>query len=705
MMKIIQDSAKVIILSMVVLFSVHLAGAVWSEPTVAPTGGNISAPLDVSSTGQTKAGGLILNTGGSTNGLVVSAGKVGIGVADPASALEVYGGSGASSQSTGDIFRLSSSGLGRLLFGFDPITPFGSWIQSNLSYPILLNPVAGNVGIGTTSPSQALSVAGTIYSSTGGFKFPDGTTQTTAAGGAALEAFGGLYTKRDTVCTNANPLTDACSCEAGFTDTTFLTFSVNASFSCGWYEGYTTTGPCGQSSIETHECWNPDVIAVCGNNTVEGSEVCDGSDLNSQTCALQVGEGYSGTLSCNAGCTAFVTAACIVSPSSTQTFSYTGSETTFVVPSGVTSLTVDLRGPGGGGGGGAEELGAGGGGGATAGGGGAAAGTNSYIKRGGTTLVQAAIGAGGAGGDGFDQTCAGGAGGAAGSSSGLTLTAGAGGAGGAGGYSSEGSAHDNCGAGPTTGGTAGSAGDKETGDLAVTPGETLTIRVGGGGAGGANTFGGNGNSTAGSAGSNGSLTLTWAYPNPYAISTAGTYSFIVPTGVTSLTIDVRGGGGGGAGSGFDDEVVGCYPGSGGGGGSAGTGASSIGCGTTPYNGAAGSDSRISRGATVLARAATGKGGDVEGSWTGGSTGTNVYAGLSLTSAGGGAAGSGGGAGCGSFPGPTGLSGVAGDKVTGTIAVTPGETLSLIVGTPGGESGGGSCTDGADGGAASISISW
>ncbi len=40
----------------------------------------------------------------------------------------------------------------------------------------------GRVGIGTTNPSQKLSVAGTIESTSGGFKFPDGTTQTSAAG-------------------------------------------------------------------------------------------------------------------------------------------------------------------------------------------------------------------------------------------------------------------------------------------------------------------------------------------------------------------------------------------------------------------------------------------------------------------------------------------------------------------------------------------
>lgn len=43
---------------------------------------------------------------------------------------------------------------------------------------------AGNVGIGTNSPGQKLAVAGTVESTSGGFKFPDGTTQATAAGSA-----------------------------------------------------------------------------------------------------------------------------------------------------------------------------------------------------------------------------------------------------------------------------------------------------------------------------------------------------------------------------------------------------------------------------------------------------------------------------------------------------------------------------------------
>ena len=47
---------------------------------------------------------------------------------------------------------------------------------------------AGNVGIGTSSPGQKLTVTGVVESTTGGFKFPDGTTQTTAATAGLTQA-------------------------------------------------------------------------------------------------------------------------------------------------------------------------------------------------------------------------------------------------------------------------------------------------------------------------------------------------------------------------------------------------------------------------------------------------------------------------------------------------------------------------------------
>ncbi|MFH1235035.1 MAG: hypothetical protein V1493_05495 [Candidatus Diapherotrites archaeon] len=52
----------------------------------------------------------------------------------------------------------------------------------NIDSGTLFVDISGDkVGIGTTSPEQKLSVAGTIESTSGGFKFPDATTQTTAA--------------------------------------------------------------------------------------------------------------------------------------------------------------------------------------------------------------------------------------------------------------------------------------------------------------------------------------------------------------------------------------------------------------------------------------------------------------------------------------------------------------------------------------------
>lgn len=65
---------------------------------------------------------------------------------------------------------------------------------------------------------------------------------------------------------------------------------------------------CGAGTTCTTATGTCDPIAACGNNTIEGSEVCDGTALNGQTCVTQ---GYAGgTLTCNASCTGYVTSSC-----------------------------------------------------------------------------------------------------------------------------------------------------------------------------------------------------------------------------------------------------------------------------------------------------------------------------------------------------------------------------------------------------------
>lgn len=75
-------SPKIVALTFGVLVISFLAAfyvVAWQEPTQAPPGGNVPAPLNVGPTGQSKAGGLILNTGGAEYGLIVDRGNTKVG--------------------------------------------------------------------------------------------------------------------------------------------------------------------------------------------------------------------------------------------------------------------------------------------------------------------------------------------------------------------------------------------------------------------------------------------------------------------------------------------------------------------------------------------------------------------------------------------------------------------------------------------------
>ena len=122
-----------------------------------------------------------------------SSGNVGIGTTSPNRKLDIEQAStdyqmriGDAGGNYYDIGRNTGNGL--LTFYGNQAAASG-YVFSTVNGERMRIDSTGNVGIGTTSPSQKLQVAGTIYSTSGGFKFPDGTVQTTSAGASATPIY------------------------------------------------------------------------------------------------------------------------------------------------------------------------------------------------------------------------------------------------------------------------------------------------------------------------------------------------------------------------------------------------------------------------------------------------------------------------------------------------------------------------------------
>jgi hypothetical protein len=249
-----------------------------------------------------------------------NSGNVGIGTNAPTSNLNIYvpnsqtpvGAMSVDVGSFSDPTNAAASYYFRVRdIGAGPVTPF-------------IIKGTGNVGIGTISPSSLLAVNGQIESKTGGFKFPDGTVQSSAAFSNGVTTL----TESTTISVNA-----AAANVFNITLTGNRTMANPSNLMDGQMYTFRITQD-----------------ATGGRTLTWGSSFVFGSNVANST--LQTGAGQyniftfvsDGTKLYNTG----FFASCL---HGSQVFTYTGTDQSFTLPVGACApATVKIWGAGGGGG-------------------------------------------------------------------------------------------------------------------------------------------------------------------------------------------------------------------------------------------------------------------------------------------------------------------------------------------------------------------
>jgi|GEM_PF-1733388 len=236
----------------------------WISPTATPPGNNVSAPINVSSSTQEKAGSLILDSGLGVFGQAFMMDHVGIGTAAPVgwSMLDVNGDisvrGGTNGPTPTAVLTSEAGGKGLTIKAREGDT-----------YDLFVS-TSGNVGIGNATPSAKLDVNGSIKLSGAG----------TPGAGKVLtsDAYGNATWQEPTLPPDPICATGETQIPGGSTQSYITSPSI---CKCFMKTSPTALGvDLGYSEVNGN----------CGTNYVDSQWGCDGNGCGLTTCAIRSAE-------------------------------------------------------------------------------------------------------------------------------------------------------------------------------------------------------------------------------------------------------------------------------------------------------------------------------------------------------------------------------------------------------------------------------